>query len=478
MTTKIIGLIDCDCFFASCEKVFRPDWKNRAVVVLSNNDGCVVARSPEAKRLGIPMGEAYFKLKDFARRYKVIVRSANYSLYGDLSSRVVQTLEQWSPQIDVYSIDESFIDLTGRFCDADARLHGQTPDAETLAHDFYKNRRRYDLAWPECPWLGEIPQQTARELEELAQEIVKTIPKWTGIPVSLGLGPTRTLAKAASRLAKDRGHYQGQKYVMLFDREERLTALKELPIDKVWGVGRRLLATFQKSGIKTAYDLAKLDTEFVRKSFTVVQERLVRELRGELMYDAVAAPVPQHTMQISRSFGKTLASLEELERPVATFAARAAAKLRARNLLASGLFVYVTTNRFNTNAPQYHGAMACNFPIATNSSPEIINAAMKLLHKIYQDGYEYKRAGVIAMDLSDKNVAQRQQFLFDPDPTRPEQIRKRDNSISQLVDQLNSKFGQGAVFFGTQGVNPMWTPNSNFISPSYTTDWDALPCVQ
>jgi len=460
MTTRIIGLIDCDSFFASCERVFRPDWANRPIVVLSNNDGCVVARSSEAKALQIPMGEPYFKLKSFAESHGVVVRSANYSLYGDLSRRVVQTLSQWSSIIDVYSIDEAFLDLSNRFCDASGKYDGS--DEETRAN----------LA------LGDVPLKTRRELEQLASEIVETVKRWTGVPVSLGLGPTRTLAKAASRLAKDESHITGRKYALLFNREERVSGMKRLSIDKVWGVGRKLSATFQKSGLRTAFDLARLDPTFMRRSFSIVQERLVRELRGEQTYDVATRPEPQRSLQISRSFGDTLETLDELEKPVATFASAAAAKLRARQLAAVGLSVYITTNRHNEKAPQHCACDASNFSRPTNSTPEILETALRLLRALYKPGYAYKKAGVMALETCAESTANERRYLFEPDPTRPQEIRERDKRLCAALDRLNSRFGKGTVFFGAEGVAREWRPNANFVSPCYTTDWDSLPCAR
>ncbi len=457
MSTRIIGLVDCDSFFASCERVFRPDWEGRPVVVLSNNDGCVVARSSEAKALQIPMGEPYFKLKKFAESRGVVVRSANYSLYGDLSRRVLQTLAQWSPLIDAYSIDEAFLDLSSRFCDADGKYRG------------FAEETRSNLA------LGDVPLKTRRELEELAAEIVETVKRWTGVPVSLGLGPTRTLAKAASRLAKDESQVSGRKYALLFNREERVSGLKRLSIDKVWGVGRKLTATFQKSGLKTAFDLAKLDPVFMRRSFSIVQERLVRELRGEQTYDVASRPEPQRSLQISRSFGETLETLDELEKPAATFASEAAAKLRARRLVAVGLSVYITTNRHNENAPQYYSCASSNFSKPTNSTPEILTTALRLLRQLYKPGYAYKKAGVVAFETCKEETANERRYLFEPDPTRPQEIRERDKRLCAGLDQLNARFGKGAVFFGAEGVEREWRPNANFVSPCYTTDWDSLP---
>ncbi len=457
--TKIIGLVDCDSFFASCERVFRPDWAKKPIVVLSNNDGCVVARSAEAKALGIPMGEPYFKIASFAKAHGAIVRSANFSLYGDLSRRVIQTLSQWTPSVDVYSIDEAFLDLTGAFLDTSGRFRGLDDDPA------------------DGKSLGDIPAQTRRELEELAQTITKTVYRWTGIPVSLGLAPTRTLAKAASRLAKDEAAFTGKKHALLFTREERVAGLRRLAVGKVWGVGRRLSKRLELAGVKTAFDLAKLDPKFMRESYSIVQEKLVRELRGEQMYD-VELPEPQHSLQISRSFGETVETLEELEKPVATFAAKAAAKMRARGIVATGIHVYIETNRHNEKAPQRCVAAALNLSKPTNATPEIMQTALAILRKLYAPGYEYKRAGVIALETIAEEAANARQYLFEPDPERTTEIRERDQKLCSAIDSLNANFGKDSIFFASEGVERQWRPNSAFVSPSYTTDWNALPVAK
>ena len=474
MQTKIIGLVDCDSFFASCEKVFRPDWRTRPVVVLSNNDGCVVARSPEAKALQIPMGEPYFRLKNFARARGVVVRSANYALYGDMSRRVVTTLETWTQRVDVYSIDEAFLDLSERFCDAKGRYPGEPEIRDERPLTVAEARRRVQ-EWPNARAIGEIPQATEDALEELAQEIVETTRKWTGIPVSLGLGPTRTLAKAASRIAKDECAQTGKKYALLFDQERRNEALKRLPVEKVWGVGRRIAPVLIKSGVRNAYELAKLDPLFMRQSFSIEQERLVRELRGERVYDAVDSPTPQRSMQVSRSFGETVATLDELEKPVSTFAAKIAAKLRARGLVAAGLYVYLMTSRFNEKRPQRFAGDSLSFPRPTNSSFEIVQTALRILRALYASGYDYKKAGVAALETSPASEANARRYLFELDPARSEAVRAREALLSRTIDRLNARFGKDAVFFASEGVARAWRPNSEFVSPCYTTDWDALP---
>lgn len=440
MVTRIVGLIDCDSFYASCEKVFRPDWANRPLVVLSNNDGCVVARSAEAKALQIPMGEPYFRLKNFAEARGVIVRSANYELYGDMSRRIMQSLEKWTPHVDVYSIDESFLDLTERF-----------PTTE-----------------------GELPSTTRQELNALAEEITTTIRRWTGVPVTLGLAPNRTLAKAASRLAKDESQTTRRKYAAIFSDSERIDALRKLPVEKVWGVGRKLTDTFIKSGLRTAYDLSRCDPKFIRQSFTIEQERLVRELRGEFVYD-VQPPRSRQSMQVTRSFGEPITSLDEMEKPISTFASKIATKLRAQRLVASGIYVYMATSRFSKTKPFRHSGAALNFGKPTNLSPEILSTALRIMRSTFEEGCEYKRAGVMALDLIEEQVANERHYLFEPDPEMTPERRDRDKKLSKAFDSLKSRFGKNAIFFASEGVNRPWSPNSSFISPNYTTDWNALP---
>lgn len=463
---KIIGLLDCDSFFASCEKVFRPDWANRPVVVLSNNDGCVVARSPEAKALGIAMGAPFFQIRELARTAGVVVRSGNFSLYGDLSRRVVETLGRWTPSVDVYSIDEAFLDLTGRFCDASGRLRGW--EAAENGGD-----------WREFCASGErLSEETRREIERTAEEIVETTRRWTGIPVSLGLGPTRTLAKAASRIAKRDGAATGRKFALLFDPEERERELKRLPVGDVWGVGRRLLPAFWRLGLRTAFDLARVDPIYMRKNFSIVQEKTVRELRGERTFDSKTRPEAQKSLQISRSFGTTVETLAEMEEAVSSFASTAAAKMRARKIVASGVYVYMSTSGRDQNAPRRNVGLAVNFARPTNSTPEFLSAALRLTRILFDPNLAWRKAGVVALETLDESVAASRRFLFEPDPEQPAERRERDRRLCETLDKANVAFGKNAVFFASDGIKPRWTPNARFVSPSYTTDWNALPVVR
>lgn len=477
---KIIGLLDCDSFFASCEKVFRPDWANRPVVVLSNNDGCVVARSPEAKALGIAMGAPFFQIRALARSAGVVVRSGNFALYGDLSRRVVETLGRWTPNVDVYSIDEAFLDLTGRFCDAEGRLRGcETSAGNEGLGNLEGIGENVGGDWREfCASDERLPGQARREIEETAAEIVETVRRWTGIPVSLGLGPTRTLAKAASRIAKRDGAATGRKFALLFDPEERERELKRLPVGDVWGVGRRLLPAFWRLGLRTAFDLARVDPIYMRKNFSIVQEKTVRELRGERTFDSKTRPEAQKSLQISRSFGETVETLAEMEEAVSSFASTAAAKMRARKIVASGVYVYMSTSGRDPNAPRRNVGLAVNFARPTNSTPEFLSAALRLTRTLFDPKLAWRKAGVVALETLDESVAASRRFLFEPDPERPAERRERDRRLCEALDKANVAFGKNAVFFASDGIKPRWTPNARFVSPSYTTDWNALPVVR
>ena len=492
---KIIGLLDCDSFFASCEKVFRPDWANRPVVVLSNNDGCVVARSPEAKALGIAMGAPLFQIRELARTAGVVVRSGNFALYGDMSRRVVETLGRWTPSVDVYSIDEAFLDLTGRFCDASGRLRGSETSAgnddglgglrilgEVSGGGLGESGKMGEnggVDWREfCVSDERLSTATRREIERTAEEIVETVRRWTGIPVSLGLGPTRTLAKAASRIAKRDGAATGRKFALLFDPEERERELKRLSVGDVWGVGRRLLPAFWRLGLRTACDLARVDPIYMRKNFSIVQEKTVRELRGERTFDSKTRPEAQKSLQISRSFGTTVETLAEMEEAVSSFASTAAAKMRARKIVASGVYVYMSTSGRDPNVPRRNVGLAVNFARPTNSTPEFLAAALRLTRTLFDPKLAWRKAGVVALETLDESVAESRRFLFEPDPERPAERRERDRRLCEALDKANATFGKKSVFFASDGIKPRWTPNARFVSPSYTTDWNALPVVR
>ncbi|MDR0336880.1 MAG: Y-family DNA polymerase [Planctomycetaceae bacterium] len=427
MSLRIYGLLDCNNFFASCEKLFRPDLVNKPVVVLSNNDGVVIARSPEAKQLGIAMGEAYFKIKQLAESRKITVFSSNFSLYGNMSNRIMQMLSRWVPSVEVYSIDEAFLDFTNLGF-----------DSETIT--------------------------------PLQQEIVTTIKKWTGIPVSLGLGPTMTLAKVANDIAK-----KGNGICNLIDKEYRNKILSQIEIAHVWGVGRRLTPKMMKLGIRTAYDLAAMDPLWIRRELGVLQEKLVRELNGEHCLDLNNAPSPRKSIQVSRSFPNAIDDFQTLAEAVATFAAKACEQARNDGTVASGIYVHLNTSRYKET--YLSESKAQEFDPATAHSPTVIRTALELLKDLFRQGVPYKRATVILLNLKNNTATKSQGILFDLD-NKTQEGHQQEERLMESVDYINRTMGTGKLFFGSQGTNQNWRGASEHRSPKYTTHWEELPIVR
>jgi len=423
---RLFGLLDCNSFFVSCEQLFRPDLKNRAVVVLSNNDGVVVSRSAEAKKL-ISMGEAYFNIKRLAESGQVIVFSSNYRLYGDMSNRVMKTLQQWTPHVEVYSIDEAFLDLTN---------HRST------------------------------------SVESLMHEMTSTVTKWTGIPVSLGIGPTKTLAKVANDVAK-----QGGGTCLLLDPSVREQALAGMEIGDVWGIGRRLAPRLVRLGFRTAKDFASADPLWVRKNFSVVQERLVRELNGEPCLDLAEVAAPRKNIQVSRSFSEATNDYRSLAEAISTFAARACEKARSEGTVAAAIYVHLNTSWYKKNGSYVSDGKMRGFNMPTSCSPEVIHIALALLHEIYREGILYKKASVMLLNLQDAQTVKSQGVLFDLGGKNLDN-QQRDDTLMNTVDQINRSFGKGTVLFGSQGVEQKWRGASEHCSPNYTISFDDLPVVK
>jgi len=426
---RLYGLLDCNSFFVSCEKLFRPDLKDKAVVVLSNNDGVVVSRSPEAKRLGIPMGEAYFKIKRLAEQGQVIVFSSNYRLYGDMSNRVMKTLQRWTPNVEVYSIDEAFLDFSGLGIERDA-------------------------------------------IDSFLHEITSTVKKWTGIPVSLGLGPTMTLAKVANDLAKKRTGT-----CVLLDPAIRDQALADLEIGDVWGIGRHLAPKMFRLGFRTAKDLASVDPLWIRKQFSVVQEQLVRELNGECCLDLTTIPTPRKNIQVSRSFSEATNDYQVLAEAVSTFAAKACEKARMEGTVASAVYVHLNTSWYREKDSFVSEGKTRGFHVPTSSTPEIIRTALALLRETYREGPLYKKASVMLLNLHDAEAVRSQGLLFDSDTQSPE-VRKRDDRLMESVDRINRLLGKGTLFFSSQGIDQKWRGASEHCSPNYTLHFTELPVVK
>ncbi|MDR2754917.1 MAG: Y-family DNA polymerase [Planctomycetaceae bacterium] len=426
MSLRIYGLLDCNNFFASCERLFRPDLVNKPVVVLSNNDGVVIARSPEAKQLGIAMGEAYFKIKRLAESGKITVFSSNFSFYGDISSRIMQMLYRWVPSVEIYSIDEAFLDFSNLGL-----------DSETI-----------------------IPIQ---------HEIITIIKKWTGIPVSLGLGPTMTLAKVANDIAK-----KGDGICNLIDKEYRNEILSRIEINQVWGVGRRLAPKMVKLGIHTAHDLAMIDPHWMRREFGILQEQLIRELNGEHCIDLNNMPSPRKSIQVSRSFHETIDDFQTLAEAVATFAAKACEQARSDGTVASGIYVHLNTSRYKET--YLSEGKAQGFNRATAHSPTVIQTALELLRSLFRQGTPYKKATVILLNLKDNTVIKSQGILFNMDNKTPEE-HYQEERLMESVDHINQTMGKGKLFFGSQGMKQYWRGASEHQSPKYTTHWNELPVV-
>jgi DNA polymerase V len=419
---RVFGLVDCNSFYASCEKAFVPALKNKPVVVLSNNDGCVVAASKEAKALGIGVGTPFFKIKDLCDGGGVGVFSSNYALYGDMSRRVMSVLRLWSPEVEVYSIDEAFLDLSGI--------------------------------------KGASDQPYGRRLAE-------TVTRWTGIPVTIGIGPTKTLAKAANDAAKRSGAVFGS----LMDAAAQEKRLAEMAVEDVWGISDNWGARLRMLGIKIASALKNADTGFIRRNFSVVVERIVRELRGEACIALEHAPPPRRQVQISRSFGRRPSELSDLEEAAACYAFRAAEKLRSLGRVAGGIYVYIRTDRF-ADAPQYANASAAGFPAPTDDGFEIVGEALRQLEKIYRPGFSYKKAGVMMLDLQPRSVClQGDLFGIGGDA-------KRRSGLFSAVDRLNARLGGNTVFVASQGVKRKWALRAERRSPRYTTRWDELPVAK
>lgn len=420
----VFALVDCNNFYASCEKLFRPDLKDTPVVVLSNNDGCVVARSREAKSLGIKMGVPVFQIKAEMQRHGILAFSSNYALYADLSSRVMRTLEEMAPRVEVYSIDEAFLDLTGI--------------------------------------------ESVLSLVEFGQQVRERIGHWIGITVCVGIAPTKTLAKLANHAAKKYPATQGVVDLTNPDRQRRLLAL--VPVDDVWGVGRRLSKRLNALGIITALDLANASPRAIRDQFSVVLERTVRELNGESCIELEEIPPTKKQIVCSRSFGVKVTQFELLREAVCEYATRATEKLRKEQQQAKVLTVFIRTSPFKDNEPQYSKSASGELLIPSCDTRDFIELANHLLKRIWKDGFRYAKAGVMLSDFYDPGMFQ--PGLFDDVSTR-----SNSQQLMSVLDTINQS-GAGKVFFAGQGTKKDWSMKREHLSPAYTTRWDQLPRVK
>ena len=419
----VFALVDCNNFYASCEKLFRPDLKDTPVVVLSNNDGCVVARSREAKLLGIKMGVPVFQIKSEMLRHGILAFSSNYALYTDLSSRVMRTLEEMAPRVEVYSIDEAFLDLTGI--------------------------------------------ESVLSLVEFGQQVRERIGHWIGITVCVGIAPTKTLAKLANHAAKKYPATQGVVDLTNPDRQRRLLAL--VPVDDVWGVGKRLSKRLNALGITTALDLANASPRAIRDQFSVVLERTVRELNGESCIELEEIPPTKKQIVCSRSFGVKVTHFEFLSEAVCEYATRATEKLRKEQQQAKVLTVFIRTSPFKDNEPQYSNSASGELLIPSCDTRDFIELANHLLKRIWKDGFRYAKAGVMLSDFYDPG-------MFQPGLFDDVSIRSNSQQLMSVLDTINQS-GAGKVFFAGQGTKKDWSMKREHLSPAYTTRWDQLPRV-
>lgn len=421
----VFALCDVNSFYASCETVFRPDLRGRPVVVLSNNDGCVISRSAEAKPF-VKMGEPYFKQKDIFRHHGVVCFSSNYELYADMSNRVMTTLEDMSPRCEKYSIDEVFCDLTG--------------------------------------------VRNCRVLTEFGHELRATVRQRTHLTVGVGIAQTKTLAKLANHAAK-RWQQQTGGVVDLSNAERQRKLMAALPVEEVWGVGRRIAKRLETMGIRTVLQLADTDIRFIRKHFNVVLERTVRELRGEPCLELEEfAPVKQEII-CSRSFGHRITEYEEMRQAICSYASRAAEKLRQEHQYCRFISVFVKTSPFAPDERYYANNASVTLLTPTQDSRDIIAAATRCLDAIWQSGCRYQKAGVMLGDFYSQGVAQLN--LFDENAPR-----KNSQKLMEVLDRLNAEDGRGTLYFAGQGIQQPWQMKREMLSPRYTTRYSDLPTVK
>lgn len=416
---EVFALVDCNSFYCSCERVFDPKIRHRPVIVLSNNDGCAVARSDEAKALGIKMGDPFFKIRELCLKNDVAVYSSNYALYGDMSTRVMRTLAEFTPALEIYSIDEAFLSFRG------------------------------------------LP---VNSLSAYAHQIKNTVYQYTGLPVCVGIGPTKVLAKVANHIAKTHKKQSGG-VVDLLAVKVRDHYLKTLPVGKIWGIGSQSTAKLARVGITTALQLQQADETLIQKLLTITGRRILRELNGESCLPLERVEKIKQQIISSRSFGGPVFALAELKEAVASHVSAAAVKLRRQNLVAGSLSVFVQTNPYKAVAQYYN---SCTMTLATGSSntAKLIDIAWRCLSPIYRGGFEYKKAGIILNGLHSRHQVQRN-FFTAPDT-------EKDARRMAVVDQINATHGKGTLAFAACGVQRGWEMRNAMKSPSYTTDWRQL----
>jgi len=422
----MFALVDVNNFYCSCERVFNPKLEGRPLVVLSNNDGCAVARSNEAKALGVKMGAPWFQMKDLAKQHGIIALSSNYTLYGDMSDRVMQVLKGYSPSVEVYSIDESFLQLDG--------LAGM---------------------WP--------------SYTELGQQMRERVRMWTGLPVCAGIAPSKTLAKLSNHLAKKNPEFNGVCDLNAMSAADVDRYFSKLDVGEVWGIGRRLQVQLIALGIETVQDLRTASPKRLRDRFGVVMERTVNELQGMSCIDLQeVAPVRKQIIS-SRSFGEMVLTIDGLREAVSTYVTTAAEKLRGEESICNVVSVFIETNRFREQDKQYSNSITIPLTEATADTRRLIAAALFGLKRIYRPGYSYKKAGIVLMEI--QPAAVRQQLLFrDENP--------RSAKVMKVMDALNGEYGRSTVSLASSGIQKRWLAKFEKRTPHYTTNWADIPTVK
>ncbi|KKO45766.1 DNA polymerase V subunit UmuC [Arsukibacterium ikkense] len=425
MSQNIFALVDCNNFYASCEKLFRPDLANTPIVVLSNNDGCVVARSKEAKKLGVKMGVPLFQVRELMQKHGILAFSSNYALYADMSQRVMSILEGLAPRVEVYSIDEAFLDLTG------------------VSH--------------------------CKGLTEFGLSVRQTIQKCTGITVCVGIAPTKTLSKLANHAAKTWHKTGGVVDLTSKDRQRKLLAL--LPVNEVWGIGSKLTKRLQQFGIDTALQLADADPKYIRQHFSVLVERTVRELNGESCIALEEMAPTKKQIISSRAFGERITDKQQMREAISEYISRACKKLRGEQQQAKHLTVFLRTSPFSEKDAPYSASKSVELDRPSSDTRIFLAKAMQLLDSLWVTGYRYAKAGVMLADFYDPGVYQ--PGLFDD----PIVQRESDQELMQLMDKLNTK-NANTIWFASQGAKQNWSMKRELLSPAYTTNWSQLPKVK
>ena len=415
---KKVALIDCNSFYVSCERLFNPKIQKIPVVVLSNNDGCVISRSTEAKKIGIRMGEPYFKVKDLVKKNNVQIFSSNYALYGDLSRRVMKVLKGFTDKIEIYSIDEAFLDLS------------------------------------------HIKDE---QVEEYGKQIRERVLKWTGIPTSVGISNTKTLSKVANHIAKK------NKAGVIFLKENIDNILKDFDIADVWGVGRQLSKLYIKNGIDNAYKLKNISNTWVKKSTNVLGAKTVMELRGISCIDLETEETRRKSCCVSRSFGKKVESLDKLKESITTHCLNAAEKIRTDKQTTRSVTIFIRTSPFDKNRKYYSNSITIELPVATNNSIELIKTAISGLKKIYKYGYFYQKAGIILSKLRD--ASEKELSLLAPI------LENKSKPLMRAIDFTNAKYGRNAISIAQAGITNDWKMRREHSSKIDTASFDFLPKI-